>query len=128
MSKITVADQQQANQRQENACKWLRENLPYGTTVYTVVVHRTRQGARVVAVLAILDGEIRNISNIVGDAIGKEWDDRDGLWTSSDFDIITRMSHEAHGYESKNYDDNKVHKRATSRSFKAGYTYEHKRL
>lgn len=111
----------------KSAIKRLKKMLRMNQTVYTVLRHRTRDrvGA-VVAVLIVHKGQVVNISGAVADAIGRQWDDRDGVWTNSEFGIIHELSYAIHGDQSKgNYRDLTIY---TKDDFHAGYTFVHKQL
>ena len=111
--------QQQKDDHQKMAAKLLLELIPKGSTIYTVLLHRTRNQMKgVVAVLVVDKGEIRNISSHVSWLIPNyKWDDRDGVWANNQFDVVMNMSYHLHGY-----------KLPARSKFKAGYTFNHKAL
>jgi hypothetical protein len=112
------------------AKSYLLPLLPHGSTIYTMLLHRSRNRMKgVVAVLIVVDGEIKNISGSVSSLLGRKWDDRDGIWVSNQFDVINSMSYVLHGYDDKGkINPDKPHKKATARRFKAGHTFEHRVL
>lgn len=122
--------QAEIDQRKANAVKWLAERLPHGCTIYSVLVHRTRNKMKgVVAYLAIIDGKIKNISNLVSDALNLKWDERDGVWTGSVYSVVNLLSYAVHGDKDKGrISVTGVHPKATPKRFKAGYTFEHEAL
>lgn len=65
--------------------------------------NRTRTNG-VVAVLALINGEIQNISAEVATAIGSKWSDKGGVWTGNQDYLIKNLSLAIHGYMFENND------------------------
>jgi hypothetical protein len=118
----------------KNAIEHLRKIIPHGSTIYTVTRFISRNGTgRVVAPLIVVNGEVRNISVEVSDALDRSWDDRGGggVWAGNEFDLVHKLSYALHGEvgkgRQKNADCSQAEK-ATANSFKAGYSLVQKTL
>lgn len=69
-------------ERQE-AIRELREMLPPGTEIRTILRHVSRSGMqRQISLHVLRDGELRNITGMVGTVLGYKWGDYDGLKVS----------------------------------------------
>lgn len=105
----------------QQAVDELRKILQIGSHLFSIKVERKRNGAVAVAFLVYLDGKITNISSTVSTALYYEWSGLSGgVWASTDYGIVCRLSHVLHGYESKGRNPNS--QLPTERRFKAGYS------
>ena len=91
--KKTPSDIRNKEAQKQSSIQYLKNNLKPADKIYTMVLHRNRTGTNsVVAALTLIDGEIKNISGEVATAIGSKWDDRDGVWTGNQADLVFALS------------------------------------
>lgn len=119
--------QAEIEEEMNSARERLRKVLTYNSTVYTITRYIQRNGiGRVVAPLAIIDGKIQNLHSAVSDALNWKWDDRGGVWTNSEFNLVMELSYALHGHTSKGRNPRYLH--ASEKCFQAGYTLIHQQL
>jgi hypothetical protein len=82
MKRLTKIEKQTNH---DKAVEALREILTTGDTIYTVVTSRSGSGMyrHIKAVVATPGGTVRDISNLISDALGWKWHDEGAVGVSS---------------------------------------------
>jgi hypothetical protein len=115
----------------KTAIRGLKKMLKPGSTLYSVLRHRSPSRlVGVVAYLVIRKGKVINISANIADALGHyKWDDRDGIWTNSEFTPIHQLSQQLHGLENVGAVSNMQWDGIpTPKRYSTGYSIIHKQL
>lgn len=112
-----------------------RKMIPIGTTVYTLITHRSSSGmSRRVKMFVVSNGKIEDIGYVYSNVTGNKWND-DGSITvggcgfDAGFHVVHNLSYYLHGKESKGNCRNMTPaSEMTPDNFNPGYTLEHRKL
>ena len=100
MSKLTIAQQQE----QEQAKSTLRQMIPAGSTVYTILRHVSQSGmSRSISLVAVVDGEVEKLDFYAARALGYKIDPKHngvkigGTGMDMGFDLVYSLSQTLYG-------------------------------
>lgn len=117
----------------EEAIETLRELLPPGSTVYTILKTVARSGmSRNISLYTIKNNEPRWLSSLVAKALGCGFSDKDeavrvgGAGMDMGFHLVNSLSYKLHGHENVNADEKKWYEDPTPESYRSGYSLIHK--